>query len=55
MYIYPDYMYVFADALLTVLFRNSQRAHAEHEKDFVYRYLPFILANALFFSFYFLW
>jgi disulfide oxidoreductase YuzD len=33
----------------------AQRAHAEHEKDFAYRYLPFILANALFFSFFYLW
>lgn len=32
-----------------------ERSHAEHEKDFVYRYFPFILANALFFSFFFLW
>jgi len=32
----------------------AQRAHAEHEKDFAFRYLPFILSNALYFSFYYL-
>jgi hypothetical protein len=30
------------------------RAYAEHEKDFTYKYLPFILSNAVHFAFYFL-
>ncbi|RYH13660.1 hypothetical protein EON65_35090 [archaeon] len=31
----------------------ASRAHAEHEKDFVYKYLPFLLTNAVFFGFYY--
>ena len=30
----------------------SQRAHEEHEKDFVYRFLPYILAHGIYFGFY---
>lgn len=32
----------------------AARAHAEHEKDFAFKFLPFILANATFFGFFFL-
>lgn len=32
----------------------AARAYAEHEKDFTYKYLPFILSNAVHFAFYFL-
>ena len=32
----------------------SARAKAEYEKDFVFRYLPFILSNAVHFGFYYL-
>ncbi|KAJ1414789.1 hypothetical protein B484DRAFT_454754 [Ochromonadaceae sp. CCMP2298] len=31
----------------------ASRAHAEHEKDFAFRYLPFVLANGVFFGFYY--
>ena len=31
----------------------SKKASEEHEKDFVYRYLPYILAHALYYAFYF--
>eukprot|EP01034_Spumella_vulgaris_P022731 gene22731-28887_t len=30
------------------------RAHAEHEKDFAFKYLPFILSNSVYFGFYFI-
>jgi hypothetical protein len=32
----------------------ASRSHAEHEKDFVYKYLPFILTNAVFYGFYYI-
>lgn len=32
----------------------SERAHAEHEKDFVFRYFPFLLTNGVYFGFYFI-
>jgi hypothetical protein len=32
----------------------AQRSHAEHEKDFVFKYVPFILANGVFYSFFYL-
>eukprot|EP01038_Epipyxis_sp_PR26KG_P010870 gene10870-14588_t len=32
----------------------SSRSHAEHEKDFVYKFLPFVLTNAIYFGFYYL-
>lgn len=31
----------------------AARAHAEHEKDFAFKYLPFILANGVYFGFYY--
>ncbi len=31
----------------------GSRAHAEHEKDFVFKYLPFIFTNAAYFGFYY--
>lgn len=30
------------------------RTHAEHEKDFVFKYLPFILTNAVFYAFHYI-
>lgn len=30
------------------------RTHAEHEKDFVFKYLPFILTNAVFYGFHYI-
>jgi hypothetical protein len=30
------------------------RSHAEHEKDFVYKYFPFILTNGIYFGFYYI-
>lgn len=32
----------------------AHRAHAEHEKDFAFKYLPFILSNSVYFGFYFM-
>lgn len=32
----------------------AQRSHAEHEKDFVFKYLPFILSNGVFYAFFYL-
>lgn len=32
----------------------AMRSHAEHEKDFVFKYLPFILANGVFYAFFYL-
>ena len=32
----------------------AERTHAEHEKDHVYKYLPFLLCNAVYFGFHFL-
>jgi hypothetical protein len=31
----------------------AERAHAEHEKDFAFKYLPFILSNGVYFGFYY--
>jgi len=31
----------------------AARAHAEHEKDFAFKYLPFILTNGIYFGFYY--
>jgi hypothetical protein len=31
----------------------ASRAHAEHEKDFAFKYLPFILTNGVYFGFYY--
>lgn len=32
----------------------SKKSHSEHNKDFIFRYWPYILANAVYFGFYFL-
>ncbi len=32
----------------------AHRAHAEHEKDFAFKFLPFILSNSVYFGFYFM-
>lgn len=32
----------------------AARAHGEHEKDFVFKYLPFILTNGVYFGFYYI-
>ena len=44
--------------LLSIDFRRivellASRAHAEHEKDFAFKYLPFILTNGIYFGFYY--
>ena len=31
----------------------ASRAHAEHEKDFAFKYIPFILTNGVYFGFYY--
>mmetsp|Transcript_8566 Transcript_8566/g.14232 ORF Transcript_8566/g.14232 Transcript_8566/m.14232 type:complete len:912 (-) Transcript_8566:200-2935(-) len=31
----------------------ASRAHAEHEKDFTFRFIPFVLANGVYFGFYY--
>jgi hypothetical protein len=33
----------------------GEKSRAEHEKDFVYKYYPFILTNAVYFAFYYLY
>lgn len=32
----------------------GERAHEEHEKDFVYKYFPYILCNAVYYTFYYI-
>ena len=32
----------------------AERAHAEHEKDFAFKYFPFILTNGVYFAFFYL-
>ena len=32
----------------------TNRANAEHEKDFIFRFLPYVLAHAVYFGFYYL-
>jgi hypothetical protein len=44
--------------LLSIDYRHivellAARAHAEHEKDFAFKFLPFILTNGVFFGFYY--
>ena len=44
--------------LLSIEFRRivellASRAHAEHEKDFAFKFLPFILTNGVYFGFYY--
>ena len=41
-------------AYSSVMHFVTERAKAEYEKDFVFRYLPFILSNAVHFGFYYL-
>lgn len=36
-----------------IMITLATRAHAEHEKDFVYRFFPFILSCAIYFAFYY--
>lgn len=56
---YVDEKEVYLLRLLSLEYRQivemlASRAHAEHEKDFVFKYLPFILTNAVYYGFFYI-